>query len=565
MAANPIPQVAEGSEMTAEAVNAARRALSGDLIPRDPSGVAVDGESDCGSENYRWRTIYAKGIDLDGRGIRAADDLVFWNGVLSGEGAIASAPGAEAFLTIGADDRTVTIAVGTRVAALGREKVVGANVVLPAPVGSSPVGDQFDIRRVGWRGGLFSYNRQGVHSAFAPRVEAGSEVHEYGIFYDASVVAGDKVVVAPLAGVFATPAEAPLGAVTSDHDRILSAADNRIYRRSGSAWVGTGEAWIGCVAYDAVGDVSSVFCCRSRRFLEVVSSVPMADYVRFADGRAANALRWASTLHSNYFGVQAALDFPAMSAFFRDPVGGSLTALAGGVAQDNFIGAAASPAEAKPRVLTNADAAADGIFLYRVSSGGGVGVIIYLDYPRQGIKSPGAKISGLYVGDGIAGWGRDADERTLLELLERPDPVAGMHPYMPARAVSYAFRFDTKKSVQDTNFSGQVSDADAFQPRPFSAGLKLNQPLLPDGSLDASGSGGQFGIGNLAKARINNSATFNNSVSSHSPWVLLRRPDHLLGRDGERLFLPPALPSSTEGDGVTALPHRFGIARAALT
>ena len=69
----------------------------------------------------------------------------------------------------------------------------------------------------------------------------------------------------------------------------------------------------------------------------------------------------------------------------------------------------------------------------------------------------------------------------------------------------------------------------------------------------------------MKKARINNSALFSVTPSTYSEWVLLRRPDHLLGREKEAPFLLlPATKSSEYGEGVSPPKFRFGIDRAAL-
>ena len=529
MGQNNLPKLPAGAPFTQDEANAARVALSGDHVPRDTDGNVAPRGGRLGTPETPWASVYADEARIGGNAIATRDNAVFWNGAVNTiTNAVAGNVGACTHLRIAVGGREVDILSGLKIAQGGDQVELTANVRLPRPVGSSPEGDVFDIRALGLRSGLFSYDADFAHSAYTPRLASGVEVHEYGVFYD---VETKTAAVAPLAGVFAEPpAAAPAG--VGDNDRIWSAANNAIYRRSGAAWVKTREAFLGAISYEANGDVRSVFAARSRRFYEVLAAIPFADYVRFADSRNSDALRWASTLHSNYFGVQAALDFPALTPYFRDGVGGSLTALSSAVSQDAFLGAAASPAEAKPIALANAGEAIK-------SSVVSLSVSLPI-FTADNLEGGAVKISGLYVGDGIAGWGRDADERTLLDLAEYPAPVVGMHPFLPARAIFYAFRAGMNSSAYT---------------RPFSAGLKCCAPPLPDGAADNSASGV---VNDVFKSRVNNS----NSPAAASFWVLLRRPDHLLGREEQQFALPPATTSSDYGTGETRLPNRFGIARA---
>ena len=399
----------QGGRLTSDWLNRIFGALTGDLYLRDEDGNLSDGTENIGSDGNRVGTIFANNLDLgDGVSLVTRTGQAWWNGILKGGGVATATTGANYDLSFPA---------GTIVAAAGKQKTMAGTVTIPAPVGSAPRSALFDIRkfplcaRAMSTAATFTDGRAPV----LERTVSGS-VKEYarGVFYDVGATA-DTVTAAAFIGAHAEPGVAPTAEV-GDGDRMLSAADNRIYRRASGAWLATDEALIGAVLFDDSNGQLRGVDFRSREFLEIVRNIPLADYVRFADSRASNAQRVGERGAFQLFRRAVGLDFPDFVPWFRDPATGALTPLTAAVSQDAFLGMAASPAEAKPLVLTNAGEAAKGIFARAsgvIQPSRAAPDLARGDFPSGNLED-GGENQRLYVGDGIAGWGRDADERTLL-------------------------------------------------------------------------------------------------------------------------------------------------------
>ena len=205
--------------------------------------------------------------------------------------------GACTHLRVLSNGNDVEIATGLKIAQGGKDVELTQSVMLPAPVGSTPNTDLFDIRKYNFRSNLYSYDRNYAHSKYTPRDDSGTDIHEYLVTYDVNT---STSFVAAFAGVYVTTSAAPTSGV-SDNDRILIAANNTIYRRSGQAWVATGEAFIGAISYNTNGSVRSVFCFRSRQFYDILTRIPVADFARFNDPAASDALTTSSTISSKLF------------------------------------------------------------------------------------------------------------------------------------------------------------------------------------------------------------------------------------------------------------------------
>ena len=574
MAVNNIRIIQPGQIATEADINQFYQALAnGAMVPR-VGGIPVSGQVDLGSPLYRFRRLFLEALDIAGFTVRTRDDSVFWNGVLGSTVGHPTQAGAEGFLIPQSNQRDIALAAGTICSARGSERTVSSSVLLPRPSGTNdPTDARFDLRRIGWLRNLFGYNHAYVHSALSPRASGSDVIHEYGVFYDVKRLT-NPVTVAPCVGLYAQPAALPANtAGIADNDRLWSAADLTVYRKSGNAWVPTDEAFVGAVSYEANGTIRLIRCVRSRRFYDILTSIPFADFVTFANPRASNALTWASTISSNFFGVNGtALTLPTngITPFFSDSgTGGSITSF--GVGENNrFIGqTAANPRESEPLVTRSpSTAAVSNVRRLSLGTGGTTEVRSaaqsFVDQInasagyRAGTINPDGIVSALYWNPAASSnplaWARDSDTRTYGDYLRYPDPVLGMHPYLPIRAlvflikVGFAFRPVSPADAVGSTPAQVVKRSEAISflnlRTTFGAGVSNTAAFLPDGALDASAESDA----NIVASQQGNAFYF------------LRRPDFLLRSTLQPLLLP-GTDTSDFGATVSRIAHRFGIDR----
>ena len=411
----------QGGRLTSDWLNRIFGALTGDLYLRDEDGNLSDGTENIGSDGNRVGTIFANNLDLgDGVSLVTRAGQAWWNGILKGGGVATTTTGANYDLSFPA---------GTIVAAAGKQKTMAGTVTIPAPVGSAPRSALFDIRkfplcaRAMSTAATFTDGRAPV----LERTVSGS-VKEYarGVFYDVGATA-DTVISAAFIGAHAEPGVAPTAEV-GDGDRMLSAADNRIYRRASGAWLATDEALIGAVLFDDSNGQLRGVDFRSREFLEIVRNIPLADYVRFADSRASNAQKVGERGSFQLFRGAGGVGFSRLCAVVSGSGDGRADADDGGGGAGCIFGRGGKSGGGEAVCADDAGEAGEAIISDRRSIAVRQSRSLHRRFSRfrtSGIVGGAVKISGLYVGDGIAGWGRDADERTLLDLAEYPDAGCG--------------------------------------------------------------------------------------------------------------------------------------------
>ena len=280
MGDNTLHRVIPGAgALTTDDLNQYHRATSGVWVPRRGGVPDTTRSVDVGLRHLTFRKAWAsEAVDLDG--FHARTNLYFfaYNGVLEnphfGDYTFTS-------WSLSANDTQTEVILNPRVlaAAGGKGWRVAQSTQCPRPVGTptkyrTPTGLEF----IGWYGNLWGYNPENFfHAAYyhLPHYLVTLDVSDgqphivgwSGVFIDAS----------------AFPTSDPEGVgLTTEGNRLYSLANNHIYKREGGQWVRTFEAFVGAVSYQEDGVIiNNLFSCRSRQTLLLVSSLPVFTRLKY--------------------------------------------------------------------------------------------------------------------------------------------------------------------------------------------------------------------------------------------------------------------------------------------